>query len=380
VEKYQIPSLIEKIDHANILNAGQRIHLRNPNLISYYGAILIGDPPQRFDVLFDTGSEDLWIPSIDCKDDECSWRSQYDPDYSETFKSVNGETFRIRYLKGDVSGRIGKDIVHIGHVTVRNQIFGFADQISTKVLSCLIDNCFQCTHKSFGKAKFDGVCGLGVGRDAELPGPTLLVNMKRDGIIKKMMFSLYLESPNNGVLLLGAVHSDYYVGDIYWTEVVGIHQWELQLEGFEIDGELMHFENTGVILDSGSNVILCPDWVHAQIVAATSATKVSGTKSTYQVKCSNVHDFPPVGFQMGGVIFDLHPVDYINLDNRNRCILSFYPYPGSSRRRNRWILGDPFLRAYYSIYDAENDMIGMAKAVRRRSWKQLDSVDLSEIE
>lgn len=144
MEKYQIPALLEKLDHANIFNVGQRIHLRNPNLISYYGSILIGEPPQRFEVLFDTGSEDLWIPSIDCQVDECSWRSQYDPDYSETFKSVDGETFRIRYLKGDVSGRIGKDIVQIGHATVRNQIFGFADQISTKVPFCLIEGHFQC--------------------------------------------------------------------------------------------------------------------------------------------------------------------------------------------------------------------------------------------
>lgn len=195
-----------------------------------------------------------------------------------------------------------------------------------------------------------------------------------------MMFSLHLESSNNGILLLGAVNSDYYVGDIYWTQVVGIHQWELQLEGFEIEGELMHFENAGVILDSGSNVILCPDWVHAQIVVATSATIVSGTRSTYQVKCSKLHNFPPVGFLMGGVVFDLQPVDYVNVDSHNRCILSFYPYPGRSGRRARWILGDPFLRAYYSIYDAENDMIGLAKAARRRSWKHLDSVDLSEIE
>ena len=143
-EKYQIPALIEKLAILDNANIGERIPLRNANLLSYYGTILIGEPPQKFDVMFDTGSEDLWIPSIDCRDTECSWRSQYDPAYSETFRSIQGgRTFRIRYLKGDVSGRIGKDIVQVGHAVVRNQAFGFADRIAPEVFA-LTQFILQC--------------------------------------------------------------------------------------------------------------------------------------------------------------------------------------------------------------------------------------------
>ncbi|XP_015682377.1 gastricsin-like, partial [Protobothrops mucrosquamatus] len=80
--------------------------------MSYYGEISIGTPPQNFMVLFDTGSSNLWVPSIYCQSQSCSNHALFNPSQSSTYSS-NGQTFSIQYGSGSLSGVFGYDTVTV---------------------------------------------------------------------------------------------------------------------------------------------------------------------------------------------------------------------------------------------------------------------------
>ena len=109
----------------------------------YYGEIGIGNPIQKFKVIFDTGSSNLWVPSNECK--HCSNHNLYDHTKSTTYQ-VNNSKFNIEYGSGTVNGFISKDTIHLGTLTVPNMNFAEVTKEPGLV---------------FKESKFDGILGLG---------------------------------------------------------------------------------------------------------------------------------------------------------------------------------------------------------------------------
>lgn len=63
---------------------------------------------------------------------------------------------------------------------------------------------------------------------------------------------------------------------------------------------------------------------------------------------------------MGGrYIFFFNNTDYLQYDSsRKKCILAFVE--DTSSQTTFWLIGDPFLRAYYIIHDMDNLKVGLA--------------------
>jgi hypothetical protein len=95
-----------------IIGKGESESIKDYANAQYYGSISIGTPPQSFEVIFDTGSSNLWVPKVGCT--HCgnpffgTPKSKYDHVASTSYKA-DGTDFEIMYGSGSVTGYFSED-------------------------------------------------------------------------------------------------------------------------------------------------------------------------------------------------------------------------------------------------------------------------------
>ena len=81
----------------------------------------------------------------------------------------------------------------------------------------------------------------------------------------------------------------------------------------------------------------------------------------YGLNCSSVPDLPNLTFYLNGKPYTLEGRDYV-LNVQGTCISAFMGMDFPKPVGPLWIVGDAFLRKFYSVYDLDKDAVGFALA------------------
>ncbi|XP_055271794.1 pregnancy-associated glycoprotein 1-like [Moschus berezovskii] len=322
--------------------------LRNTMNMLYVGNITIGTPPpQEFQVVFDTGSSDLWVPSIFCNNPACYTYAIFNHLKSSTFRPTR-KIFTIKYSSGWIKGAVAYDTVRIENLVIMNQTFGLSKVYNRHVESQPVD----------------GILGLGYSKLAGKGSTSIVDNMKKQRVVSEPVFAFYLstQKENGSVVMFGGVDHSYHKGELNWIPVSQAGFWQISMDRISMNGTIMGCSGgCQAILDTGTSLLIGPSSLVAGIQRFINPRIIQDGQ--FSVPCNKISTLPPLIFTINGKDYPVPAQAYIQKVSENLCVNRFQRDPEGLRPSETWILGDVFLSLYFSVYDLGNYRIGLAPAV-----------------
>jgi len=357
--------------------ADYQLELSNFNNVQYSGIFSLGG--QSLPVVYDTGSFEILVLSTLCT--SCAQGlAKYDSSRSTTFVSAGGLQAQHVFGSGPVNSQKGYENVWIGD---GNSPYSVARMPFWEVTDHDIEVWDENAH-------FSGIVGLchpaqvpmayAPSAAHQQPDTTLLQSASIDA------FSFCLQrygQNSSGWFTMGPAMKSlpYSTAGFSSMPVVGKVHWGVMMTSVSAPGVNVAnpcSPSCGAIIDSGTSLIAAPP---------SASPLIEALKSMVKPDCSNVDSLPVLYLTVGGVQIELPPRAYvikasmlglrIPLDPVgvwdfiwngpqttivDQCTVAFMTIEKDSQFGPVWILGMPFMRYYYTVFERSTKQIHVAKA------------------
>lgn len=151
--------------------------------------------------------------------------------------------------------------------------------------------------------------------------------------------------------------------------LVSDYYWMSEFDAASINGERWPVSVSSLIFDSGSSVNHIPTKEYNILLTAITKdhncrVELNEHNTYYWCECVGADDptYPTLSIHSGDTTFNFKPRDYLVFESIDAisdplCMITFQKETKSNY--NFWLLGDSFLRAFYTIYDGEGKRIGL---------------------
>ncbi|KAI8928719.1 aspartic peptidase domain-containing protein [Entophlyctis helioformis] len=334
-------------------------------LFTYQGRVSIGTPAQVFPILFDTGSYQFWIRSKGCTTAACKGFSAFDGAASTTYAKSSKPADPITYVDGTaVSGSFFTDTVAIGGLAVEKHLTMEATEV---VLNNAPAN------------DSAGIMGMSF-TPAGAP-KTFFEDLLAAGKVPAAVFSYYIDaSERSGALILGAIDTARFSGPLAWLPVTplsfGYLFWQTPMTAVSVADTKVALPSTfKAVFDTGTSLAAFPQTIAVTINTALGMKQLSANNTAiFGMPCVRgviPNELPVVSMTFNTHTVRLAPSDYMFVSASKGmiyCVSGFQGIPetgsADSVQSMGAILGNIFLRKFYTVYDVENKRVGIAVANR----------------
>lgn len=351
---------------------------------AYFGNISVSYPqPQRFTVVFDTGSAHVFLPSSKCRDHPCLSHHRYDRMASQTAVDIDHagkevardsavrDQVSISYGTGDIVGEFSHELICLGADAWTSAAGDQAHCVRVRLIQAS-----KMTTEPFVSFGFDGVLGLGLEALALHPEFNFFGQMMRAKDLPPI-FGVYLSREDDVLseIAFGGYDQARVREPLQWVPVTSKEQgyWQIKVQGIRVGDEDLDLCSAGdctAIMDTGTSLLGVPregvqemNWKLARLL---------GDKGTVQedFDCRQ-HPGPPLVFDLGGFSITLGHEEYsrpagltfFNNETQSEqvlCRASLLPVSMPAIGPKVFLMGEPVLRTYYTAYDAREQRIGFA--------------------
>lgn len=311
----------------------------------------IGTPGNRVDVVFDTGSWELWVNPVCSKARNPAFCNKFGRlTQSSSLQNLKQQT-NLTYGTGYAYIDYVQDTIAVGSARLSKQVFGVAR-----------DSAFWET----------GIMGTGPsprGFNDPKAGYFFIDTLAKEGITKSRAFGLDLAGIDSqrGSVVFGGVDKKKFRGTLERLPIVpaakapdGAARYWVTLDGISLSSGGKSTPVVGsqtVFLDSGAQLANLPQAVVDQIVSVFPGAKLA-QYGQYQVACSLKSSANTLDFKFGKATIKVSYNDFI------------YQYPGTDycflgvqvAYGKMYSLGDSFLRSAYVVYDQDHQELSIAQS------------------
>lgn len=167
---------------------------------------------------------------------------------------------------------------------------------------------------------------------------------------------------NSGVnqQVFGSTNPDHYTGDLKYIKVENQRYWQVSLDAVSVGQNKLSVKANQAIIDTGTTLIVAPPEIVRHIHSNIHGSLFT-LRSGWRLPCSANTSTEKIDFELGGKTFAIPVADLV----REVSWEKDYCYSGMVESELPFtIMGDVFLKSWYSVFDFGNARVGFAASKR----------------